>query len=232
MRVRIKNWSNFQHYKDRCPPWIKLHFKILHSRDWVSASDADRVLAIACMLIASQDEANDGSFDADPDYFFRVAYLSSRPDFTNLIKNGFLEPLSNASECYQTIEKCTTETETETETKTDILVASKLPTCPHQEILFLFSEELPELPQPRVWEGAREKDLSSRWRWVLDHLKKKGKDQTKEEGLEFFRRMFAYVRESDFLMGKSSAWSCDLGWIIKANNFAKIIEGNYHKEAA
>jgi hypothetical protein len=44
--------------------------------------------------------------------------------------------------------------------------------------------------------------------------------------------MFEYIKESDFLMGKSSNWSCDLGWIVKSSNFAKIIEGCYHKEAA
>lgn len=113
-----------------------------------------------------------------------------------------------------------------------ILVSSKLPTCPHQEILSLFAEVLPELPQPRIWNGQREKDLCARWKWVIDHLKKKGKPQTKEEGLAFFKRMFEYIKESDFLMGRSSNWSCDMGFIAKAGSFAKIIEGSYHKEAA
>ena len=117
MRVRIKNWSNFQHYKDRCPPWIKLHFRILQSRDWVMASDSERVLAVACMLIASQDHANDGSFDADPDYFQRVAYLKNKPCFKSLIKNGFLEVLSDASNCKQKQAIDTTETEEEEETE-------------------------------------------------------------------------------------------------------------------
>jgi hypothetical protein len=101
MRLRIKNWKTFQHYDHRCPPWIKLHFKILSSRDWVSASDRERVLAIACMLIASQDEAKDGSFDADPEYIQRVAYLSEVPDFKPLINRGFLELQADASECKQ-----------------------------------------------------------------------------------------------------------------------------------
>lgn len=116
-RLRVKNWSQYQHYKDRAPPWIKLHFKLLHSRDWVSASDSDRVLAIASMLIASQDDAGDGSFEADPDYFQRVAYLSKRPDFNNLIRLGFLE---SASKTEQKQANVSTETETETETETTL----------------------------------------------------------------------------------------------------------------
>jgi hypothetical protein len=122
MRLRIKNWKTFQHYDHRCPPWIKLHFKILSSRDWVKASDAERVLAIACMLIASQDEAKDGSFDADPDYIQRVAYLNTPPDFKPLIDREFLEVLADASACKQmstngVTEKRQSREETEAEKK-------------------------------------------------------------------------------------------------------------------
>ena len=111
-------------------------------------------------------------------------------------------------------------------------VASKLPTCPHQEILSMFADVLPELPQPRTWEGTREKNLAARWKWVMDDLKKKGKEQTKEAGLDFFRRMFGYIKESDFLMGRNASWSADLGWIVKGENFSKIIDGNYENKVA
>jgi hypothetical protein len=122
MRLRIKNWKTFQHYDHRCPPWIKLHFKILSSRDWVKASDAERVLAIACMLVASQDEAKDGSFDADPDYIQRVAYLNTPPDFKPLIDREFVEVLADASACKQistngVTEKRQSREETETDKK-------------------------------------------------------------------------------------------------------------------
>lgn len=100
MILRVRNWAKYQHYKDRNPPWIKLHFAMLSSKDWVMMNDSERVLAVACMLIASQSDTPDGSFDADPDYIKRVAYLSSTPDFNSLIKLGFLE---DASGCKQTL---------------------------------------------------------------------------------------------------------------------------------
>lgn len=106
-------------------------------------------------------------------------------------------------------------------------VASKLAQCPHQEIIKLFAEHLPDLPQPRVWDGAREKNLSNRWKWVLADLQKKGKANDKASGLEFFRRMFGYISKSDFLMGRKTEWACSLPWIVEAENFAKIIEGNF-----
>lgn len=91
MKLKVKNWRTFQHYKDRNPPWIKLHFTLLSSADWVALADASRVLAVACMLIASR---NDGEIDvsrAGIEYLKRVAYLNSEPDFKPLIECGFLE---------------------------------------------------------------------------------------------------------------------------------------------
>lgn len=122
---------------------------------------------------------------------------------------------------------------TDTE-KTTPLVDSKLPTCPQQEIIKLYAKHLPTLPQPRVWEGARAKNLQARWRWVIEDLGKRGKPNSPGDALDFFDRMFAYVAGSDFLTGRTGAWTgCDLAWICNAENFAKIIEGKYeNKEAA
>lgn len=92
---RVKNWERFQHYRDRNPPWIKLHFELLSSSDWVALDDASRVLAIACMLIASR---NNGNVPSDPHYMLRVAYLNRLPKFKPLIDCGFLEiPQADAS---------------------------------------------------------------------------------------------------------------------------------------
>jgi len=57
---------------------------------------------------------------------------------------------------------------------------------------------------------------------------------TKDEAIAWFDRFFAYVAESDFLSGRNGKWTaCDLGWLVKADNFAKVVQGNYiNKEAA
>lgn len=83
----VANWREYQHYKDRNPPWIKLHFALLSSETWVSLDDAGRVLAVACMLLASR---NEGRVPADPAYIKRVAYLSDLPNFKPLVNSGFL----------------------------------------------------------------------------------------------------------------------------------------------
>ena len=109
-KLKVKNWEQFQHYRDRNPPWIKLHFSMLSSQDWVTLDDASRVLAIACMLIASR---NGGYVPTDPAYIKRVAYLNKAPNFKPLIDCGFLE---SASGCKQMLADARPETETETET--------------------------------------------------------------------------------------------------------------------
>lgn len=111
---------------------------------------------------------------------------------------------------------------------------NQIPDCPQQKILSLFAEILPELPQPRIWEGARQTALRARWRWVIADLRAHGKPHGEADGIDFFRRMFAYIAKSDFLCGRTASWAgADLGWIVKADNFAKILQGNYeNREAA
>ena len=86
--LRIKNLTKYQHYKDRNPPWIKLHREILQSLTWVTVSDASKTLAVASMLLAA---GCDNKIPLDLDYIQRVAYLRTYPDFAPLIETDFLE---------------------------------------------------------------------------------------------------------------------------------------------
>lgn len=112
MKYKVKNWREFQHYKDRNPPWIKLHFALLSSSDWVVLADASRVLAVACMLVASK---NEGVIDGSArglEYLKRVAYLNSEPDLNPLIECGFLECASDLqADASKTLAVARTETE-------------------------------------------------------------------------------------------------------------------------
>lgn len=110
---RIKNWETYQHYKDRAPPWIKLHREMLSSRTWVMLDDDKKALAIASMLLAAM---NDNKVPCDPDYIMRVAYLKTRPDLQALVDTDFIEiieedgsPLADASKCLRVAPKCSPE---------------------------------------------------------------------------------------------------------------------------
>lgn len=105
--------------------------------------------------------------------------------------------------------------------------------CPHQQLIDLFASKVPELPKPRIWTGKRHKDMLARWKWVMAQKADDGsaKHQQTEDGVQFFARFFDYVASSDFLTGRSGAWEkCDLPWLMKEENFAKVIEGNYENQ--
>lgn len=129
------------------------------------------------------------------------------------------------------------ETETETEQnrteKEEESIAGRLslPVCPHQRILDLYHEKMPEKRRHLVWDGRRAENLSSRWRWLLTHKSKKtGKPyfSTTEEGVEWFGKFFDYCRKSNFLMSKFRGFCFE--WAVKKANFDKIIEGTYDNE--
>ena len=112
--LRVRNWSKFQHYKDRNPPWIKLHFELLSSEDWVVLDDASRVLAVACMLVASRNEGFVRVDEKGRKYIQRVAYLNAAADFKPLIECGFLTDASgNLADASAVLADARPETETE-----------------------------------------------------------------------------------------------------------------------
>lgn len=98
MRLIPKNWDSFQHYKDRNPPWIKLHKGLIDDRTYQRLPVASRALAPMLWLLAS--ELKDGSFDGDVvELAFRLR--SSEKEVSAgldpLIKAGFFMPVQDAS---------------------------------------------------------------------------------------------------------------------------------------
>ena len=76
--------------------------------------------------------------------------------------------------------------------------------------------------------------MKARWRWVLTASKKSGERYAEDEAqaMDWFGRFFAYIAKSDFLSGTSGKWTgCDLGWLMKSDNFSKVVCGNYENKA-
>lgn len=88
-------------------------------------------------------------------------------------------------------------------------------------IIAAYHEELPTLPQVRVWSKSRRAQLKAR----IDECRARGKAA---DSADYWRNVFRKVAASDFLMGRKGDWTgCDLEWILGAKNFVKIIEGRY-----
>lgn len=104
--------------------------------------------------------------------------------------------------------------------------------CPHQKILKLWSELLPELPQHNAkrWNGARADALRMRWSETV--AEKGWPDEA--AGLKYFAKLFRWVRQSDFLMGKKDPapgrrrMEATLEWATTRSKWDRLIEGYYH----
>ena len=92
--------------------------------------------------------------------------------------------------------------------------------CPQQKIIEAYNRILPELLRVNVWSAASARNLKSRWR-----------EDARRQTIDFWERMFKYIRQSEFLMGNVSDWCANLNWIVKAQNFEKIMNQTYHRKA-
>lgn len=106
------------------------------------------------------------------------------------------------------------------------------PDCPHQRVIELYHEILPELPRVRTWEGQRKKHLAARWKETLARLKKAGKNYDLAAGIDWWRKFFEHVRRCPLLMGKvprsgKPPWNANLPWLVLPENYAKTLENHY-----
>jgi hypothetical protein len=114
IRLRPRHWSNFQHYKDRNPPWIKLHRSLLNDRAFMLLATASKALAPLLWLLAA--ESVDGTIEADAaELAFRLRMTEKEVNsaLDPLLRSGFFEDASGVlATCLQ---PAISETETETD---------------------------------------------------------------------------------------------------------------------
>ena len=113
-------------------------------------------------------------------------------------------------------------------------LSAGLPTCPHQDILNLYKKHLPQLAQPRVWDGVRQTNLRQRWLQAAKPSVFSPQGYSSQaEGLAWWDSFFGYIaNDTKLAQGfetKDRTWRPDLVWIVNATNFAKIIDGKYQK---
>lgn len=89
--------------------------------------------------------------------------------------------------------------------------------CPHLRIIDAYHAALPELPLVVAsrWRGSKDaKAMQSRWR-----------EDARHQSIEFWGRFFAVVRTNPHWMGNNErGWKADLRWLVKLENFNKVID--------
>lgn len=83
----VKNWAKHQHYKERTPPWIKLHTSLLEDYDYSRLPDASKAHLSGIWLLASRYE-NRIPFDAE--WVGRRINATCTVDLMTLERAGFI----------------------------------------------------------------------------------------------------------------------------------------------
>ena len=87
-RCRIPNWHEYQHYKNRNPPWVKLHTKTLDNELFEDMPDSTKAHWMLMWIIASRTD-NDLRFDAE--WVARKIGANTPVDLPMLVERGFIE---------------------------------------------------------------------------------------------------------------------------------------------
>lgn len=146
MKIRIKNWDNFQHYRDRNPPWIKLHRRLLDDREFFNL-DGPCVKTLVLLWILAA-ETTDGQLPAIDDIAFRLRIDSKMlASQISKLNHWIIVDASNAlAECLHDDSNLHTNatSETETETKRESDTESELRLSPP-----VAKTEKPKLPNAK-----------------------------------------------------------------------------------
>ena len=95
----VKNFSKFQHYKDRTPPWIKLYNELLDDYTFTCLQDASKLHLILIWLLASRSN-NKIPFDAE--WIGKKISATEKVDLQELLDSGLIILNKDASKVLAT----------------------------------------------------------------------------------------------------------------------------------
>ena len=90
----VKNWDEFQHYKDRNPPWIKLHNHLLDDYEFEMLGDAAKGHLLCIWMLASRTK---NEMPLDDKWITKKIGASTKVNLEALIDAGFLNVEHHAS---------------------------------------------------------------------------------------------------------------------------------------
>ena len=91
---------------------------------------------------------------------------------------------------------------------------------PYEKIKKLYNEICTSLPKVLKITPTRKKVITARWKEYKGNL-------------ETFKTLFETAQASSFLKGANERnWAATFDWLLKADNMAKVLEGNYRDKGA
>lgn len=116
--LSVKNFEKYQHYKNRLPPWIKLHLEILDDPSFLRLPDASKWHYVGLLLLASRHE---NAIPCDELYIKGRIGLTEKLDLTprfikdHLLASGKQSASTAQALCPQMLTQSRDRVETETE---------------------------------------------------------------------------------------------------------------------
>ena len=83
----VKGWEDFQHYKDRNPPWIKLHNHLLDDYEFECLGDAAKGHLLCIWMLASRTK---NEMPYDEKWITKKIGASTKVNLESLVNAGFL----------------------------------------------------------------------------------------------------------------------------------------------
>jgi hypothetical protein len=210
--------SEYQHYSDRNPPWIKLHQLILEDYDFGKLPDATKWHALAITLLASR---MDNHIPVDAKWIGMKVSANKPVDIDRLLSVRFLE-VCTCERCVEqdaskSLASCTTEQSREEQRREEQISEVEAVWKSHLEARRIY------------FEGKTGRKLT-RVPDLTPHIRKSIKDAIKQHGLEKAEAAGRGIFLSDFHTGKNDAEKEYLGpelcWRIKKdhNNVERFSE--------
>src|SRR3990172_8673486 len=226
-------------------PWFRMYSEFMHDPkvQIMSEHNQRRLLMIFCMRcngdvtlhdahVTFQLRISQEEWEKSKAVFMASGFIDSANKVLNWDKRQFVSDSSAARVAkHRALHKTVTVTpcnvtvtppeQNRTDTEQIKSLAIGKPNCPHQEVINLYHEILPNNPMIRDWTPARQALLKARWN-----------EDSERQNLDYWRSFFEYVAKSSFLTGKTTGqngrgFNPGLDWILKAENFAKVREGRY-----
>jgi hypothetical protein len=220
MKITPKDWADFQHYKDRDPPWIKLHKKLLDNYEFHLLPDASQALAPKLWLLAS--EFKDGVIEGtEQKICFRLHTTIGKLNdaLMPLVEAGFFTVEHGASEVIAAREHGASPRRDKAEEQVETQGETEVPAF--AEALNAYNLVASELgwPQAEILNRQRKAKLAKRLESV--------------DGVGGWRAAMARARASPWLRGDVprgkgyETWSPDLDFFLQESTFTKLMEGKY-----
>jgi hypothetical protein len=101
---------------------------------------------------------------------------------------------------------------------------------PFQKIIDLYHEHLPMLARVANITDTRKSAMRARWAQTVNVPHNKEVITMKCNTMDFWERYFLRAASQPFLVGDETKWAADFDFLIKKDNFIKVVEMKYIKE--